>query len=706
MNSNSSSMTSSKGDSPWSEHALRITTPEYKYIRDGGKSIDEESEHTGPPLPRIYHSTSMVSSPSGDIYMFGGGVGSQLRNDTWSIRISGDSSSDVLVGLEGKPRNMEVTASLVETTGNKPSPRYGHQSALAGGLLIVWGGATSIVNRQLAPSDDDSVYTLNITTHHWTKRDIQPAPSARAGHAACIHGDQFIVFGGWLKPGQHLKDLWRIDLASPPGNLKWEKIELASESQSPPERAWNGMVAYREKLYVFSGANNKTPYNDTWCFDMVTRVWTSLKCTGPIPPPRRYHAVSLVGDAVYMFGGLDKSDNDLGDTWSFKIDEQKWYRFPSMDSQPSARYRHVQTVIDGCVLFVEGIWRGWYEYGYVKRVHILDTDRIDYSEKGDEVTLKSMPLIKQSGSTRLARAPEGDRHAESGVSKGSSQIARAIPFEVLEDRTVGSETDGAGMTGLVAAIDSIRAENIEDDWEVDPLRHKATTVTETRDMISGAMPATEILRYLVVHGCRDVSTDLEISHISEYPVSSGGFGDVYCATLRNGDRVGLKCVRMLVGSSEEGRKFLKENILIADDHTPKLTDFGNAVLSEYTLQFSHSTTTPGMSMRWTAPEIIKGESKSTQMGDIYALGMIIFETMTGLLPFARAKDSTIMFSVASGKIPNRPEEHIPTGVEQADRLWSAMTSCWAFDPHARPKAWEVKNAMDGITSEGLLLSQS
>ncbi|CAE6535731.1 unnamed protein product [Rhizoctonia solani] len=212
MNPSSSSSPPSRDDPPWSEHALQITTPEHKYIHNSDNSTDEGFEYTGPPLPWIYHSSSMVSSSSGDIYIFGGEKGTRLRNDTWAMGIYG--GSDLPLEQERKPRHMTVTAGLVETTGTKPSPRNGHQSALVGGLFIVWGGVTSIVNGNPSPPDDNSVYALNITTHHWTKLDIRPAPSARAGHAACMCGNQFTVFGGRLKPGKFLNDLWRIDLGS------------------------------------------------------------------------------------------------------------------------------------------------------------------------------------------------------------------------------------------------------------------------------------------------------------------------------------------------------------------------------------------------------------------------------------------------------------------------------------------------------------
>ncbi|CAE6429530.1 unnamed protein product [Rhizoctonia solani] len=786
MGSNSNDDSSWSEDAPpWLEHTLQITTPKYKYTGRG-------DERVGPPLIRAYHSSSVVSSPSGAIYIFGGETGSGLRNDIWAIRVSGD--SDLPLGPERKPRHMKVTASLVETTGEKPSPRSGHNSALAGGLLVVWGGVTSIVDGKSAPPDDNSVYTLNMTTHRWTKLDIQPAPSARTRHAACIYGNHFIVFGGRLNSREYLNDLWRIDLWSPQGTLKWEQIELDPWGRLPRKRAWHTMVTFREKLYVFGGANYASLYNDTWCFDMATRVWTELSCTGPTP--RAYRAAALVGDTVYIFGGMDNDRKPLGDTWSLKIDgivllfsemkqpdmssgiEQKWYRFPSVDSERLRRLGHILAATDGYVLLIGGLWKNQYKYEYSEHVHILDTGRIDYSEEREEITLKTMPPIKQSGSAQLAGT---------SLSRSVGGIARDIgsKFGVIQATSIESEAD-AGLSELVAATDILMMDRLGVPPEEHPPAETAAVLPSTRDTITGAMSATEILQCLVVHGCRDISNELDILHVTEFPVSSGGFGDVYCATLRNGNRIGLKCMRMLVGSTERGRKSLKhaahelyvwskcshpnilelsgvmiyrdqiamvspwvgnghlrwflsqhpqanrcalcvdiadgvaymhkkgiihgdmkpENILISKDHTPKLTDFGNAVISEYTLQFSQSDSSPSMSMRWTSPEIINETTKITQAGDIYALGMIIFEVITGILPYDGVKEPAIMCRILAGNVPSRLETHMPSGVEQADQLWSLITICWAFDPKKRPEAQEVRNILGGITPEGLLANPS
>ena len=57
-------------------------------------------------------------------------------------------------------------------------------------------------------------------------------------------------------------------------------------------------------LLRFGGSGNQCYYNDTWSFDISTRKWTELQCTGSIPSPRAGHAAVLVGGVMYVFGGF------------------------------------------------------------------------------------------------------------------------------------------------------------------------------------------------------------------------------------------------------------------------------------------------------------------------------------------------------------------------------------------------------------------
>lgn len=139
----------------------------------------------------------------------------------------------------------------------------------------------------------------------------------------------------------------------------------------------------------FGGTDGAFHYNDTWCFDMQTRIWTELTCIGFIPVPREGHSAALVGDVMYVFGGRGVDGKDLGDLGSFKISskwlvillnwvlmnvDHRWYMFQNMGPQPSGRSGHAMATADGR-MFVIGGESG--EAGPTKEdamlIHVLDT---------------------------------------------------------------------------------------------------------------------------------------------------------------------------------------------------------------------------------------------------------------------------------------------------------------------------------------------
>jgi hypothetical protein len=59
----------------------------------------------------------------------------------------------------------DFSTTLLNTSGDIPSPRYGHHAVLAGTTLLIWGGTTEFSNRNAqSQSDDDSFYLLNLGT--------------------------------------------------------------------------------------------------------------------------------------------------------------------------------------------------------------------------------------------------------------------------------------------------------------------------------------------------------------------------------------------------------------------------------------------------------------------------------------------------------------------------------------------------------------
>ena len=62
--------------------------------------------------------------------------------------------------------------------------------------------------------------------------------------------------------------------------------------------------------------------NDTWSFNVSARKWTKLQCTGSIPSPRSGHAAVLIGDVMYVFGGLAPDRTRLGDLAALNLSSE------------------------------------------------------------------------------------------------------------------------------------------------------------------------------------------------------------------------------------------------------------------------------------------------------------------------------------------------------------------------------------------------
>ncbi|KAG9081613.1 hypothetical protein FRC07_014469, partial [Ceratobasidium sp. 392] len=128
------------------------------------------------------------------------------------------------------------------------------------------------------------------------------------------------------------------------------------------------------------------------------------------------------------------------------------------------------------------------------------------------------------------------------------------------------------------------------------------------------------------------------------------------------------------------------NVLVSEEGVPMITDFGNAVLEQGTMQFTETIKQGAFTPRWTAPEILDDrEVKQSKEADVYALGMAV---------------------AIKNEIPKRPEEHIPLNSQRGEVLWSLLKSCWEFEPEKRPDAGSVAEIMKGVTREGLIPTQA
>ena len=103
------------------------------------------------------------------------------------------------------------------------------------------------------------------------------------------------------------------------------------------------------------------------------------------------------------------------------------------------------------------------------------------------------------------------------------------------------------------------------------------------------------------------------------------------------------------------RDIKPDNIILNDEDHIKIMDFGLAKRKGITKLTLSSSTLLG-TLSYTSPENIKGFELDART-DIWSLGVLLYELLTGSLPFKADYESALMYSILSNE-PEWPEEKI------------------------------------------------
>ena len=144
--------------------------------------------------------------------------------------------------------------------------------------------------------------------------------------------------------------------------------------------------------------------------------------------------------------------------------------------------------------------------------------------------------------------------------------------------------------------------------------------------------------------------------------------------------------------------FVKANILINETCQARLADFGLlTIISDPANVQSSGSYGQGGTVRWMSPELIDPEhfgfdrSRPTKASDCYALGMVVYEIVSGKLPFREYKNITVSFKVVKGE---RPHWEAKFG----ESLWKMLELCWAPDPDDRPSVEDVLQCLETVSN--------
>ena len=142
----------------------------------------------------------------------------------------------------------------------------------------------------------------------------------------------------------------------------------------------------------------------------------------------------------------------------------------------------------------------------------------------------------------------------------------------------------------------------------------------------------------------------------------------------------------------------KENILIDDDGHARIAGFSLATVASGPLPIASQPRGEG-TIPWMSPELLYPEKfglkhrRPTLGSDRYAMGMVIYEVLSGQAPFATFRDPEIIVLVLEGKRPERPKGE--GGKLFASGVWEKLELCWKEQPDKRPNARQILMGLEG-----------
>lgn len=113
-----------------------------------------------------------------------------------------------------------------------------------------------------------------------------------------------------------------------------------------------------------------------------------------------------------------------------------------------------------------------------------------------------------------------------------------------------------------------------------------------------------------------------------------------------------------------------------------------------------STTAVTGAARWMSPELLFPERfglstvSLTMESDCYALGMVVYEVLSGQQPFPQCSDATAVYGTLMGERPERPR-----GGWFLDDTWEMLEQCWRYQPSDRPSLGVVLRCLQGAASQ-------
>lgn len=137
------------------------------------------------------------------------------------------------------------------------------------------------------------------------------------------------------------------------------------------------------------------------------------------------------------------------------------------------------------------------------------------------------------------------------------------------------------------------------------------------------------------------------------------------------------------------RDIKSSNVYILPDGSVKIGDFGISILLDSNLNINENKKIAGTA-QYLAPELVTGKAGGSYQSDIYALGILFFELITGNVPFDGDNPNDIAIKHVKETMPS-PLKMIPSLPKEAEKIFFK-----AVDKDLRIRYKTVKHMRDDI----------
>eukprot|EP00966_Prymnesium_polylepis_P298733 6903554-Prymnesium_polylepis.1 len=156
-------------------------------------------------------------------------------------------------------------------------------------------------------------------------------PSVRYSACSAMYNNQLIVTHGYhynheIRHPAWKSDAWSFDLST----RQWRKVHAGETAGAPSARYSGTCVVWDHAIWYYGGDDGGHKYrmhnyvfgahfSEMWRFDLRTFQWRPVQYATSAPLKRALHAAAIVGDAMYVQGGLE-----LSDTWRYDMPTRTW----------------------------------------------------------------------------------------------------------------------------------------------------------------------------------------------------------------------------------------------------------------------------------------------------------------------------------------------------------------------------------------------